>query len=39
MQKDVIKLKEVEEDIPRCPYCGSSDVVKYGFQRDEGAEV
>ena len=35
MQKDIIKLKEeVEEDIPRCPYCNSGDVVKYGFQRN-----
>ena len=34
MQKGVIKLKEVEEDIPRCPYCSSGDVVKYGFQRN-----
>jgi len=35
MQKDIIKLKELEEDIPKCPYCSSSDMVKYGFQRME----
>jgi len=35
MQKSIIKLKEeVEEDIPRCPYCNSGYVVKYGFQRN-----
>ena len=40
MQKDIIKLKEeVEEDIPRCPYCNSGDVVKYGFQKKQGTEV
>ncbi len=32
MQKG-IKLNN-EEDLHRCPYCDSGDVVKYGFQRN-----
>ncbi len=34
MQKGKIILKE-EMEIPVCPHCNSSDVVKYGFQRNQ----
>lgn len=34
MQKGVVIIREAEEDIPRCPYCNSGEVVKYGFQRN-----
>ena len=39
MQKGIIKLREVEEDIPRCPYCNSGDVVKVWFSKKWGTEV
>jgi len=36
MQKNGIILKDKSsKEIPRCPFCNSGDVIKYGFQRNK----